>query len=174
MPGAAAYFAYFGLNAGPPGLGYYSFDLGAWHLVGHDHDYERFAPQDPEGRADPARGIREFVAGTGGAPPYQFSRIAANSEARLSGQFGVAQAHVVGTMDISGISCPRPGRASSTPVRAHATDPQPSAAQGFAFGITATRRFSLRVSSCELSYLGFFSPMLMVRSRSAAMPSLTR
>ena len=34
---------------------------------GHDHDYERFAPQDPDGKADPARGIREFVVGTGGA-----------------------------------------------------------------------------------------------------------
>jgi hypothetical protein len=35
-------------------------------LVGHDHDYERFAPQTPHGRADPARGIRQFVVGTGG------------------------------------------------------------------------------------------------------------
>ena len=33
---------------------------------GHDHDYERFAPQDPRGRKDPARGIRAFVVGTGG------------------------------------------------------------------------------------------------------------
>ena len=33
----------------------------------HDHNYQRFAPQDPEGRADPDRGIREFVVGTGGA-----------------------------------------------------------------------------------------------------------
>jgi calcineurin-like phosphoesterase family protein len=32
-PGAAAYFAYFGPNAGPPGLGYYSFEAGAWHVV---------------------------------------------------------------------------------------------------------------------------------------------
>jgi len=31
--GAAAYFAYFGLNAGPPGLGYYSFEVGQWHVV---------------------------------------------------------------------------------------------------------------------------------------------
>ena len=35
-------------------------------LAGHDHHYERFAPQDPWGRADPAFGIREFVVGTGG------------------------------------------------------------------------------------------------------------
>jgi hypothetical protein len=35
-------------------------------LSGHDHDYERFAPQDPQGNVDLARGIRQFVAGTGG------------------------------------------------------------------------------------------------------------
>jgi acid phosphatase type 7 len=35
-------------------------------INGHDHDYERFAPQDPEGKADPAHGIREFVVGSGG------------------------------------------------------------------------------------------------------------
>jgi hypothetical protein len=155
-PGAGPYFAYFGFNAGQPGLGYYSYDLGAWHIValnsnvsarsnslqgqwlradlassqsrcslaywhhplfssgpngdssdmrdfwrilydagaevvlgGHDHDYERFALQDPDGRADPAHGIREFVVGTGGAAPYQFGRIHGNSEARLSGSYGV-------------------------------------------------------------------------------------
>lgn len=31
--GAAPYFAYFGAAAGPSGLGYYSFDLGAWHVI---------------------------------------------------------------------------------------------------------------------------------------------
>jgi len=35
-------------------------------LVGHEHNYERFGPQTPDGVADPVRGIREFVAGTGG------------------------------------------------------------------------------------------------------------
>ena len=35
-------------------------------LAGHDHDYERFAPMDPEGRLDLERGIRSFVIGTGG------------------------------------------------------------------------------------------------------------
>jgi len=34
-------------------------------LNGHDHDYERFPPLDPDGRPDPAR-LREFVVGTGG------------------------------------------------------------------------------------------------------------
>ena len=32
-PGASAYYNYFGFNAGPGGQGYYSFDLGAWHIV---------------------------------------------------------------------------------------------------------------------------------------------
>ena len=31
--GAAGYFDYFGAAAGPRGLGYYSFDIGPWHLV---------------------------------------------------------------------------------------------------------------------------------------------
>jgi len=35
-------------------------------LSGHEHNYERFAPQTPDGVADPAHGIREFVVGTGG------------------------------------------------------------------------------------------------------------
>lgn len=35
-------------------------------LNGHDHDYERFAPQDPHGNLDPDYGIRAFVVGTGG------------------------------------------------------------------------------------------------------------
>ncbi len=53
-------------------------------LNGHDHFYERFGPQDPEGRADQAKGIREFIVGTGGALLYGFPRLAANSEARAS------------------------------------------------------------------------------------------
>ena len=32
-PGAAGYFAYFGAAAGEPGKGWYSYDLGAWHVV---------------------------------------------------------------------------------------------------------------------------------------------
>ena len=36
-------------------------------LNGHDHIYERFAPQDPDGSPDPLNGIRQFTVGTGGA-----------------------------------------------------------------------------------------------------------
>jgi 3',5'-cyclic AMP phosphodiesterase CpdA len=160
-PEAAPYFAYWGGRAGQPNKGYYSFDLGAWHLIaldsnlegeamaeqqawlgrdltasearcilayghhprfssgknrdqaqmgglyrllyeggaslflaGHDHNYERFAPMDPEGRLDPHRGIRGFVVGTGGGqlkaygisdPPR------ANSEAVDGSTWGVLE-----------------------------------------------------------------------------------
>ena len=56
---------------------------------GHDHDYERFAPQDPSGKEDRTRGIREFVVGTGGAELRDFGRIASNSELRIGGYAGV-------------------------------------------------------------------------------------
>ena len=58
-------------------------------LNGHDHIYERFAPQNPTGQADPTRGIREFVVGTGGAGLYSFSTIRANSEVRNNTTWGV-------------------------------------------------------------------------------------
>jgi hypothetical protein len=41
-------------------------------ISAHDHDYERFAPQDPEGNPDPERGITEFVVGTGGRGLYDW------------------------------------------------------------------------------------------------------
>jgi acid phosphatase type 7 len=34
-------------------------------INGHAHNYERFAPQDPNGNLDLAKGLREFVVGTG-------------------------------------------------------------------------------------------------------------
>ena len=160
----SGYFGYFGPSAeGPPGAnagplrsGYYSYSLGAWHVValnseisafpgssqevwlrddltknrsfctlayfhtpvfgsgsngsnphmqvvwqrlyefgvdvvvnGHNHSYERFAPQDPGGSADLVRGIREFVVGTGGALLTDFPRIRANSEVRIANTWGV-------------------------------------------------------------------------------------
>ncbi|MEA2549973.1 MAG: hypothetical protein QOE42_2571, partial [Chloroflexota bacterium] len=57
-------------------------------INGHDHDYERFGPQDPTGQADP-RGIREFVVGTGGAALRTFPTTAANSELRVATTHGV-------------------------------------------------------------------------------------
>lgn len=152
--GAAPYFAYFGAAAGPAGQGYYSYDLGTWHIIalnsessvneqvtwlkadlashpapcvlaywhkpfftsgvvhapdpsmrpfwdalqaagaeivlsGHNHQYERFAPQLPDGTAS-AEGIRQFVVGTGGFHSlYDFvTPPKPNSEVRYQG-FGV-------------------------------------------------------------------------------------
>jgi hypothetical protein len=144
----AAYYAFFGENAGPSGLGYYSYTAGPWRVIavnseiavgpgstqllwlrselaasqarctmvywhkplfssgpngpnrglreiwrtlyefdadlvvnGHDHLYERFAPQDPDGRLDPQRGIRQITVGTGGGNLYTPITSAANTEA---------------------------------------------------------------------------------------------
>jgi hypothetical protein len=156
-PGAKPYFKYFGDNAGPAGRGYYSYELGSWHIVslnsnraaenwgavqeqwlradlqashsncvaaywhhprfssgskygdhpymtalykilyqrgvsllisGHDHIYERFAAQDPEGKADPG-GVRQFVVGTGGGRLYSIGKIKPNSETRNTVAHGV-------------------------------------------------------------------------------------
>ena len=154
------YLDYFGTAAAPDGVPWYSYDLGAWHVVvldsmcgetggcgkgsdqgkwlaadlaastarctlaiwhhprfssgehgnykgvapfwealyaagadvvvnGHDHDYERFAPQDPSGREDRERGIREFVVGTGGAELRDFGDVQRNSELRAAVTAGV-------------------------------------------------------------------------------------
>jgi hypothetical protein len=161
-PGAAGYFNYFGAAAGPAGRGWYSYDLGDWHVVvlnsncarvacgpgseqerwlradlaasahrctvaywhhprfssdarhgndagvgpfwdalyeygadlvlgGHAHVYERFGPQDPAGRADPAFGIRQLVIGTGGRSHYGFQGVKPNSQVRNADSFGVLQ-----------------------------------------------------------------------------------
>ena len=164
-PTADGYFGYFGAAAGDPTKGYYSYDLGAWHIVvlnsnsayvatsagspqeqwlkadlaattqhcllamwhrprfysntdtvfyatdavkplwndlyaagadlilnAHSRDYERFAPQTPDGAADSARGIREIIIGTGGEglDEPNTNRIA-NSEVNISQVYGVLQ-----------------------------------------------------------------------------------
>jgi calcineurin-like phosphoesterase family protein len=162
---AVGYFQYWGGQAGPPEKGYYSYDLGAWHIIvlntncgsqvlggcgqgspqeqwlhqdlaehpnacilayghhallssgvfkrhaihpelkplwqdlyyahadlvlaGHEHSYERFAPQDPDGNADAKLGIREIVVGTGGRSHDPLGLPIANSEARDSETYGV-------------------------------------------------------------------------------------
>ena len=153
--GATGYYNYFGAAAGDPSKGYYSYNLGAWHVIvlnsnvsrgagspqetwlradlaahktactaaiwhhplfssgdhgnnpsvkplfkalydyhadvvlnGHDHTYERFAPQDSNGVAT-AQGIREFVVGMGGRSHYGFGTPIANSEKRNSDTYGV-------------------------------------------------------------------------------------
>jgi acid phosphatase type 7 len=161
--GASAYFDYFGKAAGDSDKGYYSYDLGSWHVVGlnsncgegelrcgpgspqgrwlkedlaandeeactlayfhhplftsgsyrpgierverlwevlyaagvdvvlngHDHNYQRFAPQDPGGRADLEGGIRQFVVGTGGRSLNEISNPIANTEVYSDDAYGV-------------------------------------------------------------------------------------
>lgn len=69
-------------------------DLVAYHadllLAGHAHVYERFAPMDANGNADPT-GVREITVGTGGADVMPFGTIRPTSEARSTGQFGVLE-----------------------------------------------------------------------------------
>ncbi len=70
----------------------------AWRLLnkyaveivvsGDDHVYERFAPQDADGRAS-ATGIREFVVGTGGYTLYERGSSQANLEVFENHTFGV-------------------------------------------------------------------------------------
>ncbi len=66
-------------------------------LSGHDHHYERFAPQTPRGVADNIKGIEQILVGTGGASLRGFgSRFgilgrstARNSLVQIQGHFGV-------------------------------------------------------------------------------------
>lgn len=60
-------------------------------MAGHNHMYERFGPQTPAGRRDTARGIRQIVAGTGGAGLYPVGRTAPNSEVRNDRTYGVVR-----------------------------------------------------------------------------------
>jgi hypothetical protein len=60
-------------------------------LSAHEHLYERFAPQDTLGVADPARGIRQFTVGTGGGVPLDTlaTQLQPNSELGLESQWGI-------------------------------------------------------------------------------------
>jgi hypothetical protein len=58
-------------------------------LSGHEHVYERFAPQKADGTADPARGVRQFTVGTGGAVLMGFGRPLPNSEFRYNDTWGI-------------------------------------------------------------------------------------
>jgi hypothetical protein len=75
-------------SSGPNGLSGHVRDT--WQLLnehgvelaisGHDHFYERFAPQTEDYRYD-GHGIRQFVVGTGGAPLYRPAGRGPNTEA---------------------------------------------------------------------------------------------
>ena len=61
------------------------------YMSGHSHSYERFAPQNPSGGADAAKGIREIVIGTGGEFFTGMGTVAANSQLRKTNIFGVGK-----------------------------------------------------------------------------------
>src|SRR5678815_1376659 len=63
-------------------------------LVAHDHDYERFAPQDADGTAT-AGGVREFVVGTGGAPLRPIGVVKPNSQIRENQTWGVLRLSLI-------------------------------------------------------------------------------
>src|SRR5439155_1132477 len=66
------------------------YDAGAEIVVtGHEHNYQRFAPQTATGVADPAFGIREFVAGMGGAGHFSVGTALANTEVQEDQTYGV-------------------------------------------------------------------------------------
>jgi hypothetical protein len=58
-------------------------------LSGHEHVYERFAPQKADATADPARGVRQFIVGTGGAILMAFATPLPNSEFRQNATWGI-------------------------------------------------------------------------------------
>lgn len=66
------------------------YDAGAEIVItGHDHGYQRFAPADVTGTPDAARGVREFVVGTGGAGLYAFPTDSPLIEVRDNTTYGV-------------------------------------------------------------------------------------
>src|SRR6476659_7264335 len=58
-------------------------------LNGHEHHYERFAAQNPDGKPDPKNGIVEFIVGTGGASLRPVDDEAENSAERIHVRYGV-------------------------------------------------------------------------------------
>jgi 3',5'-cyclic AMP phosphodiesterase CpdA len=58
-------------------------------IDGHDHLYERFAPQNPNGRLDTRWGIRQITVGTGGADFYSLRERQPNSEVLITDVWGV-------------------------------------------------------------------------------------
>lgn len=58
-------------------------------ISGHDHTYERFAPQTPVGALDTLKGVTQIVVGTGGAELRGFYAPSPNSVSRVEGYNGV-------------------------------------------------------------------------------------
>ena len=115
------------------------YDWGADVVVtGHDHDYEQFHRQNPDGIAD-ANGIREFVVGTGGTELRAFDVIKPNSAARDSATHGVLKLTLHPTsydwefVPIAGETFTDVGSRPCV-----GTAPAPFGGRGFAIGGTST------------------------------------
>ena len=78
-------------------------------LNGHEHIYERFAPQRPNGTADNARGIRQITVGTGGASHGKIMTARANSVVRNNTTYGVLKL-TLRAADYSWQFVPEPGK----------------------------------------------------------------
>jgi acid phosphatase type 7 len=63
-------------------------------LNGHDHIYERFAPQDPAGHLDHVHGVTQFTVGTGGYFLFPMGKPAANTRFRENTDFGILAMHL--------------------------------------------------------------------------------
>jgi hypothetical protein len=57
-------------------------------MHGHDHIYERYNPQNPSGVSD-AKGIQQFIVGTGGKNHTAIASVQPNSAVRNTDSFGV-------------------------------------------------------------------------------------
>ncbi|SDY04635.1 Calcineurin-like phosphoesterase [Amycolatopsis xylanica] len=67
-------------------------------VVGHDHNYQRFAPSKPNGARDDANGVRELLIGTGGRGFYDYDKSSAGTqEAGNASTFGVAKLTLTAT-----------------------------------------------------------------------------
>lgn len=92
-------------------------------LSASDHDYERFAPQTPDGMTA-VDGIREFVVGTGGASHGSAGPRAANSEVFDNNTFGLLRLDLHdGTYDWRFV--PEPGKRFSDSGHGACTAKQP-------------------------------------------------
>jgi acid phosphatase type 7 len=79
----------YGSNNGLQTLWQILYEAGAELVInGHEHNYERFAPMNAAGEADPL-GLREIVVGTGGMYLYEFDAPLPTSEVRNDTSFGV-------------------------------------------------------------------------------------
>jgi hypothetical protein len=74
-----------GDNARLAGLWQLLYELGVDVIISaHEHLYERYAPMTPDGVRNDAKGIRQFIVGTGGASPYTIQRLHPLSEVQVT------------------------------------------------------------------------------------------